>query len=199
MLPPRDARTNCAIVVTGCQSKVMSRAAIMDKSPTSISSLKPRTPHTENTPNSPSNRTLHNSHTNTHTAAMTPHQGQPSARLRHKTQTDEFRDFSASINRQRQNNNAQEPRANAPRLSNINRLFNNHQNVVGWPAMPSNLRQEPPANLLPVPTPAPPGPTEPHFVFADEREAYLAKCPPNADFSKVRASHPNSLTEHPLT
>lgn len=52
---------------------------------------------------------------------------------------------------------------------------------------------------LSLQTPAPPGPAEPHFVFADECEPYLAKYPPNADFSKVRASHSNSLTEHPLT
>ncbi|KAL1638619.1 hypothetical protein SLS58_008737 [Diplodia intermedia] len=56
-----------------------------------------------------------------------------------------------------------------------------------WPCLTSNMRNVTltPNSVLPVSVCAPPGPTEAHFVYADEREEYLRRCPPHADFSMI--------------
>lgn len=66
-------------------------------------------------------------------------------------------------------------------------LHDQFQHDPQWPCMVSAVRDEPlPPNMaLPVPVRAPPGPSETHFVWADERDEYLARCPENADFSQV--------------
>ncbi|KAB2572060.1 hypothetical protein DBV05_g9274 [Lasiodiplodia theobromae] len=66
-------------------------------------------------------------------------------------------------------------------------LHDQFQHDPQWPCMVSAVRDEPlPPNIaLPVPVRAPPGPTEAHFVWADERDEYLARCPENADFSQI--------------
>lgn len=68
-----------------------------------------------------------------------------------------------------------------------------------WPVVTSDVRSEPQPNALPVTlpsppatTPAPPGPTDAHFVYADERDAYLARCPPNVDFSQASTTSSSS-------
>ncbi|KAL0254493.1 hypothetical protein SLS55_009969 [Diplodia seriata] len=62
-----------------------------------------------------------------------------------------------------------------------------YQGDPHWPCLTSNWRNVSltPNSVLPVSVRAPPGPTEAHFVYADEREEYLRRCPPHADFSMV--------------
>ncbi|OJD31248.1 cytochrome p450 [Diplodia corticola] len=64
--------------------------------------------------------------------------------------------------------------------------YEQYQNDPQFPCLRSNLRRMPLPDSVPsVPVRAPAGPTEMHFVYADEQDEYLAQCPANTDFSQV--------------